>query len=40
MSPGVEDLVDYEDMKELSVSDIMYYKYARLKRNVERTFSQ
>jgi hypothetical protein len=30
MSTGVEELVGYEDMKEWSVSDIMYYKHARL----------
>jgi hypothetical protein len=36
-----EDLVDSEDLKDLSVSDIVCNKYARLLScDVERTFSQ
>jgi hypothetical protein len=36
-----EDEVDFEDLKDLSVSDIEHYKYARLVScDVERTFSQ
>jgi hypothetical protein len=36
-----EDLVDFEDLKDLSASDITCYKYARLiSCDVERTFSQ
>jgi hypothetical protein len=33
-----EDQVDFEDLKDLSVSDIECYKYARC--DVEHTFSQ
>jgi hypothetical protein len=38
-----EDQVDFEDLKDLSVSDIEFYKCARyvgLSCDVERTFSQ
>jgi hypothetical protein len=36
-----EFLIDFEDLKDLNVSDIVGYKYARLVScNVERTFSQ
>jgi hypothetical protein len=36
-----EDEVDFEDLKDLSVSDIERYKYARhVSCDVERTFSQ
>jgi hypothetical protein len=36
-----EDEVDFEDQKDLSVSDMECYKYARLVScDVERTFSQ
>jgi hypothetical protein len=36
-----EDQVEFEDLKDVSVSDIERYKYARLVScDVERTFSQ
>jgi hypothetical protein len=36
-----EDQVDFEDLEDLSVSDIECYKYARLVScDAERTFSQ
>jgi hypothetical protein len=36
-----EDQVDFEDLKDLSVSDIGCYKYARLEScDVEHTFSR
>jgi hypothetical protein len=36
-----EDRVDFEDLKDLSVCDIEYYKYVGLVScDVERTFSQ